>query len=40
MIRFSNSTPQTVYYSQHSGGTAYTYKAVKKQGKRVIAYSG
>lgn len=34
-IRFNNGVPQSVWYSQHSNGMAYTYSAVEKQGLRV-----
>lgn len=40
MIRFSNGTPQAIWYSQHSSGQAFTYHAVEKKGKRPISYSG
>lgn len=39
MIRFSNGTPQALWYSQHAGGEAFTYEATEKQGKRPVAYS-
>ena len=38
-ILFQDGTPQSVWFSQHSGGEAFTYDAVEKQGKRVVAYS-
>lgn len=38
MIRFQNGVPQTVWYSQHSFGEAFTYKAVEKHGDRPIVY--
>ncbi|KAL5049910.1 hypothetical protein BDW71DRAFT_194907 [Aspergillus fruticulosus] len=40
MIRFQNGVPQAIWYSQHSGGQAFTYDAIEKQGKRPVAYSG
>ncbi|KAL4997682.1 hypothetical protein BDV10DRAFT_195023 [Aspergillus recurvatus] len=40
MIRFQNGAPQAIWYSQHSGGQAFTYDATEKQGKRPVAYSG
>lgn len=39
MIRFSNGSPQAIWYSQHAGGQAFTYDATEKQGKRPYAYS-
>ena len=39
MIRFQNGEPQALWYSQHSGGQAFTYGALEKQGKRPYAYS-
>ncbi|KAI9757382.1 MAG: hypothetical protein M4579_003496 [Chaenotheca gracillima] len=39
MIRFKNGKPQTVWYSQHNNGEAFTYAAVEKQGQRPVAYS-
>lgn len=39
MIRFSNGTPQSIWYSQHSSGQAFTYHAVEKQCRRPISYS-
>ncbi|GAM88948.1 hypothetical protein ANO11243_069820 [Dothideomycetidae sp. 11243] len=38
-IRFVNGVPQSVWYSQHSNGQAFTYSAVDKQGVRPIGYS-
>ncbi|KAL4757436.1 uncharacterized protein BDW70DRAFT_153354 [Aspergillus foveolatus] len=40
MIRFQDGAPQAIWYSQHSGGQAFTYDATEKQGKRPVAYSG
>lgn len=40
MIRFANSTPQAIWFSQHASGQAFTYNALEKKGKRPIAYSG
>jgi hypothetical protein len=40
MIRFTNGTPQAVWFSQHASGQAFTYNALEKKGKRPIAYSG
>ncbi|PGH12517.1 hypothetical protein AJ80_06678 [Polytolypa hystricis UAMH7299] len=39
LVRFHNGTPKTVYFSEHSGGEAYSYKAVEKIGKRPVIYS-
>ncbi|KAI9833284.1 MAG: hypothetical protein M1819_003678 [Sarea resinae] len=39
MIRFQDGTPQTVWFSQHSFGEAFTYDIVQKQGQRVIDFS-
>ena len=38
-ILFNNGVPQSVWYSQHSDGEAFTYDAVQKQGQRVVGYS-
>ena len=40
MVRFKNGVPDSLWYSQHSYGQAFTYNAVEKQGRRPIAYSG
>jgi len=40
MIRFSDSSPQSVYYSQHASGQAFEYKVVEKfNGERPVVYS-
>lgn len=39
MIRFSNGTPQAMWFSQHASGQAFTYNALEKKGKRPITYS-
>ncbi|KAI9819243.1 MAG: hypothetical protein M1827_007399 [Pycnora praestabilis] len=39
MIRFSNGVPQTVWFSQHDNGEAFTYSCVEKQGVRPVVYS-
>jgi len=39
MIRFKDGVPQHVWYSQHSYGQAFTYRATEKVGKRPVAYS-
>ena len=38
-ILFENGEPQSVWFSQHSGGEAFTYACVEKQGQRVVGYS-
>ena len=40
MIRFSNSTPQAVWFSQHASGQAFTYDALEKRDLRPVSYSG
>lgn len=39
MIRFKDGKPQSLWYSQHAYGQAFTYNAVEKQGIRPIGYS-
>jgi hypothetical protein len=39
MIRFHDGAPDSVWYSQHEYGEAFTYEAVQKVGKRPIAFS-
>lgn len=39
MVRFKNGEPKALWYSQHSGGQAFTYDALEKRDKRPIAYS-
>ena len=38
-ILFENGVPQSVWFSQHSSGEAFTYDCVEKQGDRPVAYS-
>jgi hypothetical protein len=38
-IQFLNGVPQSVWYSQHADGEAFTYSAVEKQGVRPVSYS-
>lgn len=38
MIRFKDGKPQSLWYSQHAYGQAFTYGAVEKRGPRPIAY--
>lgn len=40
MVRFVNGVPDIVYYSAHSGGSAYKYTAVEKIGDRPVSYTG
>jgi hypothetical protein len=35
MVRFRYGEPEAIFFSEHSGGQAYTYDAVEKIGKRV-----
>jgi Vacuolar protein sorting-associated protein 62 len=39
MIRFKDSEPQAIWFSQHANGQAFTYKALEKEGLRPITYS-
>lgn len=39
MIRFHSGTPTAIWYSQHSGGEAFSYSAVEKRGLRPVGYS-
>ena len=39
-VRFNKGVPESIWYSQHSGGQAFQYSAVEKLGKRPISYSG
>jgi hypothetical protein len=40
MMRFINGQPQSIWYSQHANGQAFTYRTVEKtQDGRPIAYS-
>lgn len=36
-VRFVNGLPESVFYSEHSGGAAYEYQAVEKIGLRVCS---
>ncbi|KAL8286940.1 hypothetical protein RQP46_003946 [Phenoliferia psychrophenolica] len=38
MIRFLDGVPQSMFYSQHSDGEAFTYEAVEKEGVRPVLY--
>ncbi|KAF2134832.1 vacuolar sorting-associated protein-like protein [Dothidotthia symphoricarpi CBS 119687] len=38
-VRFQNGVPKAVYYSEHAAGSAYTWDAVEKIGKRPVSYS-
>ncbi|KAI9754337.1 MAG: hypothetical protein M1815_005701 [Lichina confinis] len=37
-IRFRNGQPDSLWYSQHATGQAFTYRAAEKEGKRPIGY--
>jgi len=39
MVRFTNGQPQSMWFSQHADGEAFTYGCLEKQGTRPIAYS-
>ena len=39
MVRFTNGVPQSIWYSQHANGQAFTWATVSKVGDRPIAYS-
>jgi len=38
-VRFIDGVPQSIFYSEHSGGVAYEYGAVEKIGIRPVCYS-
>jgi hypothetical protein len=38
-IRFQNGEPKAVFFSEHNFGSAYSYDAVEKLGKRPVIYS-
>ena len=38
-IRFHKGEPQAVFFSEHNFGSAYSYEAVEKLGKRPVIYS-
>lgn len=38
-IRFHNGNPKAVFFSEHNFGSAYSYGAVEKFGKRPVIYS-
>jgi len=40
MVRFVNGVPDVFYCSAHSGGAAYKYSAVEKDGDRPVSYIG
>ncbi|KAH0538110.1 hypothetical protein FGG08_005272 [Glutinoglossum americanum] len=37
LVRFQHGIPKAVFFSEHSGGEAYSYEAVEKLGKRAPA---
>ncbi|KAI9787505.1 MAG: Vacuolar protein sorting-associated protein 62 [Geoglossum umbratile] len=39
LVRFEHGVPKVVFFSEHSGGEAYSYDAVEKLGKRPVIYS-
>ncbi|KAI9769533.1 MAG: Vacuolar protein sorting-associated protein 62 [Geoglossum simile] len=39
LVRFEHGVPKAVFFSEHSGGEAYSYEAVEKLGKRPVIYS-
>ena len=39
MVRFQHGKPKAVYFSEHNFGSAYSYDAVEKIGKRVSKYA-
>ncbi|KAI9808773.1 MAG: hypothetical protein M1825_003926 [Sarcosagium campestre] len=39
LVRFRHGVPQSVFYSEHYFGEAYSYDAVEKIGKRPVSYS-
>jgi hypothetical protein len=38
MVRFSDGTPDAVWYSQHANGEAFTYDCTEKEGDRPVGY--
>ena len=40
MVRFIDGVPSTVYFSEHTGGSAYEYSVVEKSGVRPVTYIG
>jgi len=39
VVRFHHGVPKAVYFSEHNFGSAYSYAAVEKLGKRPVIYS-
>ncbi|RKF77002.1 putative vacuolar protein sorting-associated protein TDA6 [Golovinomyces cichoracearum] len=39
MIRFKNGMPEAVWFSQHSGGQAFAYSGLEKEGDRPVVYT-
>ncbi|RKF75862.1 putative vacuolar protein sorting-associated protein TDA6 [Golovinomyces cichoracearum] len=40
MIRFKNGVPEAVWFSQHSGGQAFAYSGLEKEGNRPVYPKG
>lgn len=40
MVRFQHGKPQALYLSRHSWGSAFTYDAMEKIGKRPVVFAG
>jgi Vacuolar protein sorting-associated protein 62 len=40
IVRFQHGEPQALYLSRHSWGSAYTYSAIEKIGKRPVVFAG
>ena len=38
MVRFVNGVPDTIFLSAHSGGSAYKYSTIAKDGDRPVTY--
>ena len=38
MVRFVNGVPDIVFFSAHSGGSAYKYSTLEKSGIRPVTY--
>ena len=40
MVRFQHGKPKAIYLSEHNFGSAYSYEAIEKLGKRVSKTRG